>query len=62
MGVDERIQLAGKLSIYSGKSQNFDNVEMALKFMKETTDRDYLENGRIITISKFFNRKKSLQH
>lgn len=59
MGVDERIQLVGRLSIHSDNSQKFDNVEKALKIMKETTDRDYLENERINSISKYINLKKA---
>lgn len=38
--------------VYTGSFKNIDNVEKALKIMKETTDIDYEKNGRIITISK----------
>lgn len=35
---------------YTGSFRNIDNVEKALKILKETTDINYEKNGRIITI------------
>jgi hypothetical protein len=35
---------------YSGSFRNINDVEKALKIMKETTDLDYDKNGRVITI------------
>ncbi len=35
---------------YSGSFRNINDVEKALKIMKETTDLDYEKNGRVITI------------
>lgn len=35
---------------YTGSFRNVDNIEKALKIMKETTDIEYNKNGRMITI------------
>lgn len=40
---------------YSGSFRNINDVEMALKIMKETTDIEYDKNGRIITIRRSDN-------
>lgn len=44
--------------VYTGSFKNIDNVERALKIMKETTDIDYEKRGRVITISKLVNLKE----
>lgn len=41
--------------VYTGSFKNINNVEKALKIMKETTDIDYEKNGRTITIKKQIN-------
>jgi len=38
--------------VYTGSFKNIDNVEKALKILKETTDIDYEKHGRTITIKK----------
>ncbi|HEY1060640.1 MAG TPA: FecR family protein [Daejeonella sp.] len=38
--------------VYTGSFKNIDNVEKALKILKETTDIDYEKYGRTITIKK----------
>jgi len=43
--------------VYTGSFKNIDNVEKALKIMKETTDIDYEKKERIITIRKHVNSK-----
>lgn len=40
---------------YSGSFRNINNVEKALKIMKETTDIEYDKNGRVITIRRIDN-------
>ncbi|MDP3469058.1 MAG: FecR family protein [Daejeonella sp.] len=42
---------------YSGSFRNINDVEKALKIMKETTDLDYEKNGRVITIRHSDNLK-----
>jgi outer membrane lipoprotein-sorting protein len=37
---------------YTGSFKNIENVEKALKIMKETTEIDFVKNGRVITIQK----------
>lgn len=37
---------------YTGSFKNIENVEKALKIMKETTEIDFEKNGRVITIRK----------
>ena len=40
---------------YSGSFRNINDVEKALKIMKETTDIEYDKNGRVITIRRSDN-------
>jgi ferric-dicitrate binding protein FerR (iron transport regulator) len=37
---------------YTGSYKNIENLEKALKIMKETTEIDFVKNGRVITIQK----------
>lgn len=43
---------------YTGSFKNIDQVEKALKILKETTDINYVKNGRIITIRENDNMKE----